>query len=110
MQNIAIWRSMLLTMADAVRADTAVTDVVNIGIGGSDLGPRMVVQALTAAGQTSGPRVHFIANMDGHELAALLPRLQPAHTLFLVASKSFGTAETMRNALSARAWFLANGG
>ena len=110
MQNIAIWRSMLLTMADAVRADTAVTDVVNIGIGGSDLGPRMVVQALSAAGQTSGPRVHFIANMDGHELAALLPRLQPAHTLFLVASKSFGTAETMRNALSARAWFLANGG
>ena len=110
MQNIAQWRAKMLMLADAVRADPAVTDVVNIGIGGSDLGPRMVVQALAAAGQTSGPRVHFVANMDGHELAALLPRLQPAHTLFLVASKSFGTAETMRNALSAREWFMAHGG
>lgn len=109
-QSIAQWRATMLMLADAVRADAAVTDVVNIGIGGSDLGPRMVVQALHAAGATSGPRVHFVANMDGHELGALLPRLQPAHTLFLVASKSFGTAETMRNALSARDWFLANGG
>ena len=109
-QNIAQWRATMLTLAEAVRADPAVTDVVNIGIGGSDLGPRMVVQALAAAGQTSGPRVHFIANMDGHELAALLPRLQAANTLFLVASKSFGTAETMRNALSARDWFMAQGG
>ena len=109
-QNIASWRQQMLDMAEAVRADTAVTDVVNIGIGGSDLGPRMVVQALAAAGLTDGPRVHFIANMDGHELAALLPRLSPASTLFLVASKSFGTAETMRNATSARDWFLAHGG
>ena len=110
MQNIASWRSEMLALADAVRADPAVTDVVNIGIGGSDLGPRMVVDALFAGGHTSGPRVHFIANMDGHELAALLPRLKPDSTLFLVASKSFGTAETVRNATSARDWFLANGG
>jgi glucose-6-phosphate isomerase len=103
-------RRDMLDLADAIRADATITDVVNIGIGGSDLGPRMVVQALHAAGITNGPRVHFVANMDGHELAALLPRLQPASTLFLVASKSFGTAETMRNALSARAWFTAQGG
>lgn len=109
-QSIANWRAEMLALAEAVRADAAVTDVVNIGIGGSDLGPRMVVQALAAAGYASGPRVHFIANMDGHELAALLPRLRPAGTLFLVASKSFGTAETMRNATSARDWFLAHGG
>ncbi len=109
-QNIASWRREMLALADAVRGDQAVTDVVNIGIGGSDLGPRMVVQALAAAGLTDGPRVHFIANMDGHELAALLPRLTAANTVFLVASKSFGTAETMRNATSARDWFLAQGG
>ena len=100
----------MLQYAEQVRSDAAITDVVNIGIGGSDLGPRMVVQALSAAQATSGPRVHFVANMDGHELAALLRQLRPEQTLFLVASKSFGTAETMRNALSARAWYQAQGG
>ena len=101
----------VLDFAEGVRADRAITDVVNIGIGGSDLGPRMVVQALHASGHVQGgPRVHFVANMDGHELAALLPRLKPAHTLFIVASKSFGTAETLRNAQSARDWFMAHGG
>ena len=77
--------------------------VVNIGIGGSDLGPRMVVQALRSGGHANGPRVHFIANMDGHELAELLPRLQADSTVFIIASKTFGTAETMQNAASARA-------
>jgi len=96
----------MLAFAEAVRADAALADVVNIGIGGSDLGPRMAVQALGS----SGPRVHFVANMDGHELAALLPRLRPEGTLFIVASKTFGTAETMRNAQSAREWFTAQGG
>ncbi|WP_448250945.1 glucose-6-phosphate isomerase [Ottowia oryzae] len=110
LHSIADWRAQMLALADAVRADDAITDVVNIGIGGSDLGPRMVVQALSAAQATSGPRVHFVANMDGHELAALLRQLRPEQTLFLVASKSFGTAETMRNALSARAWYQAQGG
>ena len=110
LHSIADWRAQMLALADAVRADDAITDVVNIGIGGSDLGPRLVVQALSAAQATSGPRVHFVANMDGHELAALLRQLRPEQSLFLVASKSFGTAETMRNALSARAWYQAQGG
>jgi glucose-6-phosphate isomerase len=100
----------VLAYAEAVRADGAITDVVNLGIGGSDLGPRMVVQALCASGHASGPRVHFISNMDGHALAELLPRLRPEATLFIVASKTFGTAETMRNAQSARDWFIAQGG
>jgi len=100
----------MLTYAEAVRADGAFTDVVNIGIGGSDMGPRMAVQALRASGHASGPRMHFVANMDGHELAELLPRLRHANTLFIVASKTFGTAETLRNAQSARAWFIAQGG
>ena len=100
----------VLAFAEAVRADATIRDVVNLGIGGSDLGPRMVVQALRATHQVQGPRVHHVANMDGHELAALLPQLQAQHTLFIVASKSFTTAETMQNAASARAWFQAQGG
>lgn len=100
----------MLSYAESVRADRGITDVVHIGIGGSDLGPRLVVQALRAAGQASGPRLHFVANMDGHELASLLPRLTASRTLFIVVSKTFGTAETLRNARSARDWFLAQGG
>lgn len=100
----------MLGYAEAVRADAAITDVVNIGIGGSDLGPHMVVQALRTSGHANGPRLHFISNMDGHQLAALLPALRPQHTLFIVASKTFGTAETLRNAASARQWFTAQGG
>jgi glucose-6-phosphate isomerase len=103
-------QSDMLAFAESLRANDAITDVVNIGIGGSDLGPRMAVQALRASGHASGPRVHFVANMDGHELAELLPRLRPTSTLFIVASKSFGTAETLRNAQSARDWFAAQGG
>ncbi len=103
-------RAHMLACAARVRANAAITDVVNIGIGGSDLGPRTVVQALRATRRTSGPRVHFVANMDGHELAELLPRLRPHSTVFVIASKSFGTAETLRNAQSAREWFSAQGG
>ncbi len=100
----------MLDLADAVRADTTITDVVNLGIGGSDLGPRLVVQALRASGCTSGPRVHFVSNMDGHDLGELLPQLAAESTLFIIASKTFGTAETMRNAASARDWFVQQGG
>jgi glucose-6-phosphate isomerase len=99
----------MLAYAEAVRADPAITDVVNIGIGGSDLGPQMAVQALQAYGDPAR-RFHFISNVDGHELAALLPRLRPESTLFLVASKTFTTIETMTNARSARAWFAMQGG
>ncbi|WP_423456573.1 glucose-6-phosphate isomerase [Ottowia sp. VDI28] len=107
--EVAGARADMLSFADAVRADAGFTDVVNIGIGGSDLGPRMAVQALRSAGATSGPRLHFIANGDAHELAELLPRLQAAHTLFIVTSKTFGTAETLQNARAARDWFLGQG-
>ena len=100
----------MLDCAEAVRADRAITDVVHIGIGGSDLGPRLVVQALRSGGHSDGPRLHFVANMDGHELAETLLGLKPGSTLFIVASKTFGTAETLRNAQSARAWFEAQGG
>ncbi|RJG01705.1 glucose-6-phosphate isomerase [Noviherbaspirillum sedimenti] len=83
----------------------AMTDIVNIGIGGSDLGPKMACQALRPYGH---PRLtsHFISNADGNDLAALLPRLNPATTLFIIASKTFTTAETMMNAQTARTWFL----
>ncbi len=84
-----------------------ITDVVNIGIGGSDLGPRMAVRAL-AAHQQPDLRVHFVSNIDGADLAPLLARLNPRTTLFLVVSKTFSTQETLANARSARAWLLAH--
>ncbi|WP_461210424.1 glucose-6-phosphate isomerase [Desulfocurvus sp. DL9XJH121] len=83
----------------------AVTDVVNIGIGGSDLGPQMVCAAL--AHYADGPRAHFVSNVDGAHMTETLRRLAPETTLFIVASKSFTTQETMMNAASAKAWFLA---
>jgi len=83
--------------------------VVNIGIGGSDLGPQMAVLALDEF-VIPGKRFHFVSNIDGHELAAVLRQLDPRHTLFLVASKTFTTLETMTNARSARQWFTGNGG
>lgn len=102
-------RAAMLAYAEQVRADAHITDVVNIGIGGSDLGPQMAVQALDAF-VCRDKRFHFVSNVDGHELAAVLRQVRPENTLFLVASKTFTTAETMTNAHSARAWFVANGG
>ena len=99
----------MLAYAQSVRADEAITDIVNIGIGGSDLGPQMAVQALDSF-VLPGKRFHFVSNVDGHELAAVLKRVKPASTLFLIASKTFTTIETMTNARSARQWFEANGG
>ncbi len=89
------------------KGDT-IKDVVNIGIGGSDLGPRMVTKALTPY-HTGHTNVHFIANIDGAEIDDLTKKLNPATTLFLVASKSFSTLETLENALTARKWMLDNG-
>lgn len=83
--------------------------VVNIGIGGSDLGPRMVVEAVKPY-WTEGKRAFFVSNVDGRDLGDVLARVDPARTLFVVASKTFTTQETMTNAASARAWFLENGG
>jgi glucose-6-phosphate isomerase len=86
-----------------------ITDVVSIGIGGSHLGPEMAVLALPSYTE-SGPRVHFVANIDGAEIATTLARLDPATTLFVVISKTFTTLETLTNAQTARAWFRAKAG
>ena len=99
----------MLAYAEQVRSDSTITDVVNIGIGGSDLGPQMAVLALQDFVVT-GKRFHFVSNVDGHELAAVLKNLKANNTLFLVASKTFTTIETMTNARSALAWFKAQGG
>jgi glucose-6-phosphate isomerase len=82
-----------------------ISDVVNIGIGGSDLGPRMATQAL-AAFRHAEIRVHYVANLDGADLATTLATLQPRTTLFIIASKTFTTQETMQNAASARHWLV----
>ncbi|MGZ4992240.1 MAG: glucose-6-phosphate isomerase, partial [Methylobacter sp.] len=83
----------------------AITDIVNIGIGGSDLGPKMVSTALTPyASETL--KVHFVSNIDQADLVQTLKHLSPETTLFLIASKTFTTQETMTNAKSARSWFL----
>jgi len=86
-----------------------ITDVINIGIGGSDLGPVMVTEALKPY-CIPYLRVHFVSNIDGAHLANTLQDLNPATTLFIVASKTFTTQETLTNAHSAREWFLARGG
>ncbi len=99
----------MLAYAEHVRGDHTITDVVNIGIGGSDLGPQMAVLAM-AEFVAPGKRFHFVSNVDGHELAGVLRDLAPEHTLFLIASKTFTTAETMTNALSAKRWFERAGG
>ena len=78
------------------------TDVINIGIGGSDLGPAMATLAL--APYHDGPRLHFVSNVDGAHMADTLKTLDPATTLILIASKTFTTIETMTNAATARAW------
>ena len=86
-----------------------VTDIVNIGIGGSDLGPLMATEALKHY-QKPGISSHFVSNVDGTHIAETLKKLNAETTLFLIASKTFTTVETMTNAKSARDWFLANGG
>ena len=84
-----------------------ITDVVNIGIGGSDLGPVMVTEALKA--YKTRLNLHFVSNVDGTHIAETLREVNPETTLFLIASKTFTTQETMANANSARTWFLDSG-
>ncbi len=84
---------------------SSITDVVNIGIGGSDLGPAMATLAL--APYHDGPQLHYVSNVDGAHLADTLKNLNAASTLFIIASKTFTTIETMTNARSARAWIVA---
>jgi len=81
-----------------------ITDVVNIGIGGSDLGPLMVTEALKP--YAVGPKVHFVSNIDGTHMAETLKKLDPESTLFIIASKTFTTQETITNAETAKGWFL----
>jgi glucose-6-phosphate isomerase len=85
-----------------------ITDIVNIGIGGSDLGPVMVTEALKA--YSNHLKLHFVSNVDGSHIAETLKNLDPETTLFMIASKTFTTQETMANAYSARDWFLKSGG
>ncbi len=85
-----------------------ITDIVNIGIGGSDLGPLMVTEALKPYGHER-LKVHFVSNVDATHLCETLKKVHPGTTLFLIASKTFTTQETMANAHSARTWFLKHG-
>ncbi|MBP6385678.1 MAG: glucose-6-phosphate isomerase [Pseudarcicella sp.] len=85
----------------------AITSVVNIGIGGSDLGPVMITEALKP--YKNHLDIHFVSNVDGTHIAEVLKKVNPETTLFLIASKTFTTQETMANAMSARNWFLSNG-
>lgn len=103
----------MAVMAEAVRngtwrgyTDKPFTDVVHIGIGGSHLGPELVVRALSDTTPSSRLNIHFAANIDAHDLFTILPNLNPETTLFIIASKSFTTLETKVNAQSARSWFL----
>jgi len=82
----------------------AITDIVNIGIGGSDLGPLMVTEALKP--YQVGPKAHFVSNIDGTHMAETLKKLDPETSLFIIASKTFTTQETITNATTAKNWFL----
>jgi len=88
----------------------AITDIVNIGIGGSDLGPVMATEALKPFGRDSGLHVHFVSNVDGTHMVETLRHLHRETTLFVIVSKTFTTQETITNARTARDWFLTRGG
>ena len=101
----------MLAYVETVRdtAASGIKHIVNIGIGGSDLGPQMVVPALDAFAHP-GIQMHFVSNVDGHDITPVLRRLKADETLFIIASKTFTTQETMANAMVAKAWFQAQGG
>lgn len=108
-------RGAMRDIVDAVRSGQwtgytgqPITDVVSMGIGGSDLGPRLVTKTLAESAEP-GPRTQFVANVDPGDLNATLTDLDPATTLFVVISKSFSSAETLANAHAARHWLLATG-
>src|SRR5581483_7114323 len=104
--------AQLKTFAERVRSGEwkgysgkPITDIVNIGIGGSDLGPVMATEALRPYGK-AGLNVHFVSNVDGTHLVETVKHLSPETTLFIVCSKTFTTQETLVNATSAKQWFL----
>ena len=92
----------MAALVAAIEADERITDVVSVGIGGSDLGPRMVVDALSPQGRR--PRVHFVSNVDAASISRTLAGLDPAHTLGIAISKTFGTQETLINGGILREW------
>ncbi|EFL88985.1 glucose-6-phosphate isomerase [Ahrensia sp. R2A130] len=110
MPDVRAVRDAMATFATGIRNGSiagkggAFTDVVNIGIGGSDLGPYMVTEALKP--WHDGPRTHFVSNVDSADIREVLAKLDPSTTLFIVASKTFTTQETMTNATTAREWFV----
>ncbi len=112
MPDVARVREQMRQFSDAVRGGSwtgytgkRITDLVNIGIGGSDLGPVMVSEALKPYHQP-GLNIHFVSNVDGTHIAETLKPLDPETTLFIVASKTFTTQETLTNATSARSWLI----
>jgi glucose-6-phosphate isomerase len=116
MPQVTAERKRIRDFSEAVRggkwrgySGQKITDVVNIGIGGSDLGPHMVCEALQPYAQP-GLRVHFVSNIDGYHIDHTLQSCNSATTLFVISSKTFSTQETLNNARAARAWFLQNGG
>ncbi|RMF00761.1 MAG: glucose-6-phosphate isomerase, partial [Bacteroidetes bacterium] len=108
LQQMEVFSNELIQGRWTGYTDERITDVVNIGIGGSDLGPAMVTQALLPYRQ-NGIQAHFVSNVDGTHLSETLKKVNPATTLFIIASKTFTTQETMANAHSARQWFLEQG-
>ena len=107
--------TQMKTFVDLVRSgewkgytNKQITDIVNIGVGGSNLGPQMVTEALKPYGSEGPVKVHFVSNVDGTHLVEVLKNLSVETTLFLIVSKTFATNETMINALSAKQWFLEN--
>jgi glucose-6-phosphate isomerase len=119
-ENRAVWHVMLrdnkspevmavkkklYDFADRIRAGGKFKSIVNIGIGGSDLGPRLVTEALRDCHDT-GMDFHFVSNIDANDLVEVLKKCDPATTLFIVASKTFTTIETLTNAQTARDWLV----
>ncbi len=98
-------RHRMLAFAEQIRSNGRFDTVVNIGIGGSDLGPRMAVEVI---GNSAPCSIHFVSNIDGCDLYDVLSRSNPARTLFIVCSKTFSTQETMVNAEHARRWIIEN--
>jgi len=108
-QQINLSLKAMLRFAENVRQEGHIRHVVNIGIGGSDLGPQLVVMALEAFSHPD-LQIHFVSNLDGHDISRVLKHLAPQETLFIVASKSFTTQDTLANAQAAKHWFLTHGG
>lgn len=114
-EAVAKEKRRFLSIADSIRSGQwkgftgkAITDIVNIGIGGSDLGPAMATLALSP--WSEGLKCHFVSNIDGQHIGTVLNSINPETTLFIIVSKTFTTQETLRNAETARQWFFAKGG